>query len=129
VELIVRAIQHPGFSFLQILSPCVTFVSRDQFDIIRELAVNLPESYDPTSLDQAWKVSNEMGKISLGVIYETRRDVYEHRLEDLRKKAQKVGPTTFDGLLADYQVSGRAHAAGTGTEREEAAREYEPESP
>jgi 2-oxoglutarate ferredoxin oxidoreductase subunit beta len=129
VELIVKAINHQGFSFLQILSPCVTFVGRDQFDILRELIVNLPESYDPTSVDQAWKVSNEIGKISLGVIYETHRDVYEHRLEALRQKAQKVGPTTFDGLLQDYQVSGRAHAAGAATEREEATREYEPESP
>jgi len=129
VDLIVRAIKHPGFSFLQILSPCVTFVGRDQFDVIRELIVDLDQSHDPSSLEHAWRVSNEAGKISLGVIYDTTRPVYEHRLEEQRAKAKRVGPTSFDGLLKDYQVSGRAHAPSGGTDREEATREYEPESP
>jgi len=127
VDLIVKAIKHPGFAFLQIMSPCITFVGRDQFDILRELIVDLPESYDASSLDQAWKVANEFGKLSLGVIYDVRRPVYEKRLEELRAKAKHVGPTNFEGLLGDYQVAGRAHAPGAPTKQDEATKEFEPE--
>ncbi len=105
VDLIVRGIQHPGFAFIQLLSPCVTFVGRDQFDIIRELAVDLPSDYDASSLDQAWQVSNELGKISLGVIYQKQSPTYEQRLHKLAQRAQEGGRADFADLLRQYHVS------------------------
>ncbi len=105
VDLIVRGIQHPGFAFIQLLSPCVTFVGREQFDIIRELAVDLPEDYDASSLDQAWQVSNELGKISLGVIYQKQSPTYEQRLQDLAQRAQEGSRPDFADLLRQYHVS------------------------
>lgn len=105
VDLIVQAIQHPGFSFVQILSPCVTFVGKDQFDIIRDLAVDLPAEYDPASLDQAWQVSNEIGKISLGVIYRKQAQTYQERLLRLTQLAKQEGGADFDAVLREYHVS------------------------
>ncbi len=105
VDLIMKGITHPGFSFIQILSPCITFVGRDQGDIIRSLAEDLPEQYDPASLEQAWRVSNEQSKILMGVIYQKRRQVYEERYNSMKRVAQKTGRADFGALLGEYLSS------------------------
>ena len=104
VDLIIQAIQHPGFSFIQLLSPCVTFVGRDQFDIIRSLAVDLGDDYDPTNIENAWKVANEEGKISLGVIFQKDRSTFEQRYEHVIEVAHERGNGGFENLLARYRV-------------------------
>lgn len=38
VDLIIQGIKHPGFSFIQILSTCVTFLGKEQYDIIRSMS-------------------------------------------------------------------------------------------
>ena len=105
VDLIIQAIQHPGFSFLQILSPCVTFVGRDQFSIIRSHAVDLGQDYDPTNPESAWAVSNETDKISLGVIYRDERPTYEERLKRLHSIAKHQNGGGFNSLLQKYSVA------------------------
>ncbi len=105
VDLIVQAIKHRGFSFIQMLSPCVVFVGREQFDIIRSMATNLGADYDPTSIEGAWKISEEVGKISLGVIYRTTKPVYCDRLEHLKEIAKRDRGNDFDALVKQYQVS------------------------
>jgi 2-oxoglutarate ferredoxin oxidoreductase subunit beta len=105
VDLIVQGVQHPGFAFIQLLSPCVTFVGRDQFDIIRELAVDLGADHDPRSMEAAWKISNEVGKISLGVIYRKHALTYQERLAQLVQTAKQDGEHDFEALLRQYHVS------------------------
>jgi len=105
VDLIIQAIQHPGFAFLQILSPCVTFVGRDQFSIIRSHAVELGPDYDPTKLENAWALSNETDKISLGILYREERPTYEERLKRLHSIAKHQNGGGFNALLQKYSVA------------------------
>lgn len=105
VDLIIQAIRHPGFAFIQMLSPCVTFVGREQFDIIRSLAVDLPPDYDPTSLERAWEISNETGRISLGVIYRTESLPFDQRLRRIRELAKRRGDRHFDATVKQYMVA------------------------
>lgn len=60
-QLFVKAIQHKGFSFVDILSPCVTYRGKSQYDWIRERMVHLEddEEYDHTRIEHAWKIANE----------------------------------------------------------------------
>lgn len=105
VDLIIQAIRHPGFAFIQMLSPCVTFVGREQFDIIRSLAVDLPPDYDPTSLERAWEISNETGRISLGVIYRTESLPFDQRLRRIGELAKRGGNHHFDATVRQYMVA------------------------
>ncbi|MFN2241457.1 MAG: thiamine pyrophosphate-dependent enzyme, partial [Anaerolineae bacterium] len=50
-ELIVAGIQHPGFAFIQTMSPCPTFYNT--FDLWRPLVEPLPEGHDPADGTQA----------------------------------------------------------------------------
>ncbi len=105
VEMIIQAIQHPGFSFVHLLSPCVTFVGRDQFDLIRSLSVDLGEDHDPTSVDHAWRVAEEVGRISMGIIYKSDKPTFEQRYEHAKQLAHQAGDGEFQNLLKKYRVA------------------------
>lgn len=78
--LIERAIKHKGFSFVEILQPCITF-----FDKTKEYneRVYLMKEKDLTSETEAskkikeWDYNSEKAKISLGVFYHNKRIVHK----------------------------------------------------
>ncbi len=105
VEMIKLAVQHRGFSFLHLLSPCVTFVGKNQFDLIRSLSVDLDSRHDPTSLEAAWRVAQEKGQISMGVIYQVERATFEQRYDVAKFLAREEGDGDFQHLLKKYRVA------------------------
>jgi len=105
VDLIIQGIKHPGFSFIQILSPCVTFLGKEQYDIIRSMSTDLGQDYDESSVEDAWKISNEVENISMGVIYRVNKPIYCERLHNVEKMARAPGNINFDSLLKRYLVA------------------------
>ena len=103
--MIIQGIKHPGFSFIQILSPCVTFVGKEQFNIIRSRAEYLGPDYDATLIENAWKISDEVDKISMGVIYHVEHSTYCERLRNVKKMARHTGSKKFESLLKRYTVA------------------------
>jgi len=89
VEVITKGIEHRGFSFIQVLSPCVTFVGRDQFLIIKNLLHYLDDDpdYDPSHRSSAFQVADEKKRISVGVVYQKSKPTYMEKLEILRQNA------------------------------------------
>jgi len=69
-ELIVRAILHPGFAFVHILSPCRTFRPEDQSDWKR--ATHPSGSSAKQSRMEAAMLMLQDDGFSLGVLYETK---------------------------------------------------------
>lgn len=78
-DLIVKALEHKGFSFLEILQPCITFFDSREFyrDKIYQL-----ENHDSSSKEKAldkikeWEYQNNGGKIPLGVFYQAEKPVF-----------------------------------------------------
>jgi len=89
VEVITKGIEHKGFSFIQVLSPCVTYVGKEQFLIIKNLLHYLDEDldYDPGHRSSAFQVADEKKQISVGIVYQKSKPTYYDKLEDLRRKA------------------------------------------
>jgi 2-oxoglutarate ferredoxin oxidoreductase subunit beta len=112
-EIIAAAIVHRGFAFVHMVSPCVTYRGREQFDIVRERIRALPEGYDPTNRDQARAVSFEDTEqvISLGLIYREERATFEDGHDRARRKAAARGPFTYDDLLHSFIPDHEAGAA------------------
>ena len=81
-KLIVDAVRHPGFSFVHILSPCVTFRPDQQKDWkrnVRDAAV--AETSDPAQA--ARRLMTDDG-LNVGVLYRGKRPPYQPRpLADL----------------------------------------------
>ena len=92
-DLIVQAIQHKGFSFVHVLSPCATYRGMDEFKRIKALVTDLDEDYDPTSISAAYHaLIREDGKIPLGVFYKEDRPTLNDIADDIMRKALPKGP-------------------------------------
>ena len=81
VETIKKAMQHKGFSVVNVLQPCVTFNKKMTYQYYMKNIYKLPATHDPSdkmqALAEAFKVQKE--RFALGVLYETKRDVYHAR--------------------------------------------------
>ncbi len=73
-KIIVDGISYRGFSFIDILQPCVTFNKINTWQWYRKRVYKLDESYDPNDKLLAFQKALEWGdKIPIGVIYKEKR--------------------------------------------------------
>jgi 2-oxoglutarate ferredoxin oxidoreductase subunit beta len=94
VELMIAAIQHRGFAFLNIMSPCVTWRGDDQFKTLKAKQRFLPADHDRGSREAALRYTREKDVMTVGLLYEVREPSLLDRIEDVRRKAQKAGAVT-----------------------------------
>jgi 2-oxoglutarate ferredoxin oxidoreductase subunit beta len=97
-EMIERAIQHKGFSYVDIYQPCVTYNYINTYAYYSERTYVLPEDYNPSLKQAAFEKSFEIDggeKYPLGVIYQESRRTLEDEL--LPKDPQ----------LVEYEVKDR----------------------
>jgi 2-oxoglutarate/2-oxoacid ferredoxin oxidoreductase subunit beta len=101
VELIKDAIQHPGFSVVEVMSPCVTFNKHNTYAWFKENVFNVDtiEGYDPTNRAHAFEALTTEGKIPLGVIYRNKRATLE---ELVLKETPAIARATIDRDLNQF---------------------------
>ncbi|MGC9469633.1 MAG: 2-oxoacid:ferredoxin oxidoreductase subunit beta [Anaerolineae bacterium] len=99
-DVLVEALQHPGFALIQVLSPCVTFYNT--YDHYREITQPLPEDHDPTDRLAAMALAMDTGTQYLGIFYQdAERQVYSQRFEALQAKAP---PTTLKAIFDSLKL-------------------------
>jgi len=85
-QLVQEAIEHDGFGFVNVYSPCVTFNDVDTYDYFRDSLVDLDETdHDRHDSDDAMDKIRETETEYMGVLYQDEESVpYEKRqgLED-----------------------------------------------
>jgi 2-oxoglutarate/2-oxoacid ferredoxin oxidoreductase subunit beta len=97
-ELLKRAIQHKGFSFLDIFSPCVTYNHDNTFQWFRPRVKKLEDNpaYDPSDWQAAMEKSTLWGdEIPIGLFFERTDVPTAHDAEPVLKSGplvhQKMG--------------------------------------
>jgi len=86
-SIIKEAINHRGFSIVDILQPCVTFNKLNTYKWYQEKVYHLEDLYDPTDRIQAFEKALEWGnRIPIGIIYRNNRYTLEERLPVIRQK-------------------------------------------
>ena len=81
VNLIKQGMQHEGFSFINVFSPCVTYNKQNGYDYFKDNLVNLPEGYDPTNRAEAFAMLGETNGLVTGLIYQdTTKPSFEQAL-------------------------------------------------
>lgn len=104
-RLIKQAIIHKGFSFLDILQPCVSFNHVNTYDWYQKRIYKLSEeaNYNPSDKLLAFNKTQEWGdKIPIGVIYRKERPIYEDTPNALRNSPltrQKIEPRQIEKLM------------------------------
>jgi len=110
-SLIEQGIQHEGFSFINVFSPCVTFNKVNTYDWFKENIINLDTipDYDPTNRLAAMTKLMETGSMITGLIYQNKeRKSYENLIHGFREEplsAQQLALTEheFDNLVAELR--------------------------
>ncbi len=80
LEIIKQAIAFKGYSFVDILQPCVSFNKINTWKWFRENVYYLEDSYDPTNRTEAFKRATEKGKLPLGIFYRNKKPSFEDHL-------------------------------------------------
>ncbi len=86
-QMMVAAIKHPGFSFLNILSPCVTYRGKEMYQQIRDRSVYVDETegYDPKDEEKAWSLICDKKRYSMGIIYQDPKPTYLDRMKKIQE--------------------------------------------
>jgi 2-oxoglutarate ferredoxin oxidoreductase subunit beta len=84
-ELIKRGILHPGFAFIQVISPCVTFY--DIYAHFKQTTLPIPDSHNRTDRLAALALALDREKDYLGVFYEADRPAHHTALKQMQEKA------------------------------------------
>jgi 2-oxoglutarate/2-oxoacid ferredoxin oxidoreductase subunit beta len=98
-DLVAGGIQHKGFAFVDVFSPCVTYNKVNTFDFFRQRVYKLESAgHDPTDIGAAWLRSLEWGdKIPVGLFYRTDRPSYEELEEVLQAGPLALQPAGLKG--------------------------------
>jgi len=110
-SLIEAGMQHKGFAFINVFSPCVTFNKINTYDWFKENIVNLEQfpDYDPSDRAAAMNKIMETGGLLTGLIYQDKnRKSYEElavgfREEALAKQDLTLSREQFDRLVAEFK--------------------------
>lgn len=108
--IIEAGIQHKGFSFINVFSPCVTYNKINTYDWFKENLVKLSEreDYDSTNREQAMQVVMETEGLVTGIIYQDKETAsYQHQLDSyattpLVEENLTMSRDQFEALQAEF---------------------------
>ncbi|MDH5466657.1 MAG: 2-oxoacid:ferredoxin oxidoreductase subunit beta [Candidatus Aminicenantes bacterium] len=108
--LIEKGIKHKGFSFIEVLSPCVTHNKIISAQWFKEHISHLDEDqgYDPRDKKLAWEKMIKEEKIPVGLIYEEERAAYgelvlPERNHPLVDSDLSLDVKRFERILEEYK--------------------------
>lgn len=108
--LIVEAIRHKGFAFIDALSPCRTFCGLEQTKRLKEQVYYLDEEsgYEPVNKREAIELIAQENGFACGIIYKEDRPTYDELQGEIRKKAQARGMPSIANIFQRYIPNGRS---------------------
>jgi 2-oxoglutarate/2-oxoacid ferredoxin oxidoreductase subunit beta len=109
--IIEAAMNHKGFSLINVFSPCVTFNKVNTYDWFKENIVDLEEieGYDSSNRVMAMTKLMETGGMLTGIIYQDKKKAsYESLVsgfkeEGLAKQDLKISEADFQKLVAEFK--------------------------
>ncbi len=86
-DLIRQGVEHRGFSFIQVMSPCVTFYNT--YSHYRDTVTELPEDHDASDKIAALTMALDTSRFYTGVFYQDRRPTFGERIEAMGIEAEE----------------------------------------
>jgi 2-oxoglutarate ferredoxin oxidoreductase subunit beta len=87
-DLIVQAIEHEGFSFVEVLQPCVSW--NNTYDLYNKITEVL--DHEPKTYEEAVSVAKRKDKLLIGVIYRVKKPVFHEELYGIHNPITKRFP-------------------------------------
>ncbi|MFB0564282.1 MAG: 2-oxoacid:ferredoxin oxidoreductase subunit beta [Candidatus Aminicenantaceae bacterium] len=105
-SLIIKGMNHKGFSFIDVLSPCITQNKVNTYSWIRRNIYRLDEDsgFSPKDKKQAWERISDQSKIPVGLIYEEEKASFEELILSDKEKPivdsdLKIDSAKFEKIL------------------------------
>ena len=99
-EIVKAAIEHDGFGFVNVFSPCVTFNDVDTYDYFRDNLVDLAETdHDPQDRDQAKEKILDASKEYMGILYQDENSVPYGEKHGLTANMSEIPSGAPDGAM------------------------------
>ncbi len=104
-ELMKAAIQHHGFAFLNIISPCVTWRGDHLAKEIRAKTKTIPQNHNVSDREAALRYTNESEVVTTGVLYTLKRPSLLDEMSEIAGKAVRRGVPTRADILNVFATS------------------------
>ncbi|WP_135663392.1 2-oxoacid:ferredoxin oxidoreductase subunit beta [Halorhabdus rudnickae] len=105
-QLVKQAIEHDGFGFVNVFSPCVTFNDVDTYDYFRDAIVDLEETdHDPGNYQAARDKIMDPSTEHIGVLYENEASVPYSEREGIDENMADIpdgAPERADRLVREF---------------------------
>ncbi len=79
-NLLVKALDHPGFAVIHAISPCPTFNKNVTFKSVSQIIADIPEDHDYTDRMKAMELALAKDKLYLGLFYKSEEPTLEDKL-------------------------------------------------
>jgi len=100
-DILIQAIQHPGFAFVEVLSPCITFNNLYQY--FKQTLQPIPRDHDATDITAAMALALVDPTLYHGIFYASPRPCYEDTIAHLSAEAKK-GYTDPPDILQRFRA-------------------------
>lgn len=105
-KLIQEALNHKGFSLVDILQPCVTFNKINTYEWYKQRVYPIESEYVPEDRVKAFQRALEWGeRIPLGIVYRNKRPLYEERMpiiHDVPLLKQRFDASRLEATLREF---------------------------
>ena len=101
-QIVKMAIAHKGYSFVDLLQPCVSFNKINTWKWFKDNIYYLDDSHDPSDRTAAFNKATEKGKLPIGVFYKQKKVSFEDHLPVY--KSEKIPLFKREAKLEQLQV-------------------------
>ncbi|MBI2266209.1 MAG: 2-oxoacid:ferredoxin oxidoreductase subunit beta [Armatimonadetes bacterium] len=101
-DLIVKGIEHPGFSIIDVYSPCPTFNTVNTFKTYKEEVADLPSDHDVSDRVAALRLASLDQPRYLGIFYHQRVGSFQERVKSLQTGDRKDSKKVLDSLFQRF---------------------------
>jgi 2-oxoglutarate ferredoxin oxidoreductase subunit beta len=103
-DILVQAIQHKGFSLVDVFSPCPTFNSDQTDEFYRATTFDVPQDHDPNDAVKAFELALHRDGFPIGVIYkhENKTAILDEQ-ESVQHHFDAGPPASLDTLFAKFR--------------------------
>ena len=91
---------HKGFSFVDEISPCITFYNT--YKVIPPRLAEVPKDHDPSNRAKAFELALQTDHLRLGIYYRETRPTFEAGVAQIIEKAQASSPPKLEAIFAEF---------------------------
>lgn len=99
-DLIIRGMEHKGFAFVNVISPCITFYNT--YKVIPPRLQEVPNDHDPSQRARAFELALQTDRTLLGLLYQTSLPTFEDGVAQVIAKAQAASPPRLEAIFAEF---------------------------